>query len=133
MLLWFVTLGVLGAWRIILEPSVLQALNPKWAWDFIADAPWETFLLLGAIVLALTGAETLYADMGHFGRKAIRRAWFGLVLPGLVLCYFGHGALLLADPTALKTPFFLLAPVWARPPRAALGPWSTFLSSPSGI
>src|SRR3546814_17341736 len=81
MLLWFVTLGVLGAWRIILEPSVLQALNPKWAWDFIADAPWETFLLLGAIVLALTGDEILYADMGHFGRKANLRAWYGPVLP----------------------------------------------------
>ena len=112
MLVWFLTLGVLGAWRIFLEPSVLKALNPRWAWSFIGDAPWETFLLLGAIVLALTGAETLYADMGHFGRKAIRRAWFGIVLPALVLCYFGQGALLLSNPLAMKNPFFMMAPEW---------------------
>src|SRR3546814_14511003 len=106
MLVWFITLGVLGAWRIWLAPQILLALNPVYAWRFIADVPWETFLLLGAVVLALTGAEALYADMGHYGRTAIRRAWFIVVLPGLVLCYFGQGAVLLADPTAIKHPFF---------------------------
>ncbi|MFW7341093.1 potassium transporter Kup [Pollutimonas sp. H1-120] len=133
MLVWFLTLGVLGAWRIFLEPSVLQALDPRWAWAFIGDAPWETFLLLGAIVLALTGAETLYADMGHFGRKAIRRAWFGIVLPALVLCYFGQGALLLADPSTLKNPFFLMAPDWGLAPLVALATVATIIASQSVI
>src|SRR3546814_14659630 len=77
---------------------------------FISEAPWEVFLLLGAIVLAVTGAETLYVDMGHFGRNAIRRAWFGLVMPCLVFAYFGQGALLLHDPASIKNPFFMLAP-----------------------
>ncbi|HWK70617.1 MAG TPA: potassium transporter Kup [Burkholderiaceae bacterium] len=133
MLAWFATLGVLGAWRIVLEPSVLQALDPRWAWAFIGAAPWETFLLLGAIVLALTGAETLYADMGHFGRKAIRRAWFGAVLPALVLCYFGQGALLLADPSAVKNPFFLMAPAWGLAPLVGLATVATIIASQSVI
>ncbi|MGB3290904.1 MAG: potassium transporter Kup [Burkholderiaceae bacterium] len=133
MLLWFITLGVLGAWRIALEPAVLQALNPRWAWDFIGDAPWETFLLLGAIVLALTGAEALYADMGHFGSSAIRRAWFGVVLPALVLCYFGQGALLLSDPSAAKNPFFLMAPAWGLVPLVALATVATIIASQSVI
>src|SRR5690606_5534778 len=97
MLVWFMTLGALGAWNIASTPEILLALNPAWAFSYISDAPWETFLLLGAVVLALTGAEALYADMGHYGRPAIRRAWFLLVLPSLVLCYFGQGAVLLAD------------------------------------
>src|SRR5690606_20073657 len=88
MLAWFLVLGGLGLWRIIEHPQVLAALDPRWAWAFIAQAPWETFLLLGALVLALTGAEALYADMGHYGRSAIRRAWFVVVMPCLVLCYF---------------------------------------------
>ncbi|NYT61844.1 potassium transporter Kup [Alcaligenaceae bacterium] len=133
MLLWFLTLGVLGAWRIALEPSILQALNPVWAYRFIAKAPWETFLLLGAIVLALTGAETLYADMGHFGRSAIRRAWFALVLPALVLCYFGQGALILADPSAMVNPFFHLAPAWALMPLVLLATVATVIASQSVI
>ena len=133
MLLWFLTLGCLGAWRIALEPAVLQALNPVWAWRFIASGPWDVFLLLGAIVLALTGAETLYADMGHFGRSAIRRAWFGIVLPALVLCYFGQGALLLANPAAQKNPFFLMAPDWALVPLVALATVATVIASQSVI
>ncbi|WP_353149771.1 potassium transporter Kup [Pollutimonas bauzanensis] len=133
MLVWFLTLGALGAWRIFLEPGILRALNPVWAFAFIAEAPWKTFLLLGAIVLALTGAETLYADMGHFGRSAIRRAWFGLVLPALVLCYFGQGALILGDPSAIKNPFFHMAPDWGLVPLVVLATIATVIASQSVI
>jgi len=133
MLLWFVAIGLLGAWRIVQTPGILLALNPMWALAFIADAPWGTFLLLGAVVLALTGAEALYADMGHYGRPAIQRAWFGLVLPALVLCYFGQGALLLADPSAISNPFFLLAPSWALVPLVALATAATVIASQSVI
>ena len=133
MLLWFLVLGALGAWRIALEPSVLRALNPAWAWMFISEAPWQTFLMLGAIVLALTGAETLYADMGHFGRSAIRRAWFGLVLPALMLCYFGQGAAILSNPTVAQNPFFLMAPAWALVPLVVLATVATIIASQSVI
>ncbi|TAL82234.1 MAG: potassium transporter Kup [Candidimonas sp.] len=133
MLLWFVTLGVLGAWRIAQTPQILLALNPMWALAFIAEAPWGTFLLLGAIVLALTGAEALYADMGHYGRPAIQRAWFSLVLPALVLCYFGQGALLMADPSAIKNPFFLMAPSWGLVPLVVLATVATIIASQSVI
>jgi len=133
MLAWFTCMGVLGAWRIVQQPEILYALNPWWAFNIIAEAPWQTFLLLGALVLALTGAETLYADMGHFGRSAIRRAWFGLVLPSLVLCYFGQGALLLADPAAIKNPFFLMAPSWGLVPLVVLATVATIIASQSVI
>ncbi|MDX3893949.1 potassium transporter Kup [Pusillimonas sp.] len=133
MLLWFLVLGVLGGWRIVQTPQILHALNPWWAVSFVAEAPWSTFILLGALVLALTGAETLYADMGHFGRSAIRRAWFGMVLPSLVLCYFGQGALLLADPAAIKNPFFLLAPEWALWPLVVLATAATVIASQAVI
>ncbi|MDN5841997.1 MAG: potassium transporter Kup [Alcaligenaceae bacterium] len=133
MLVWFLVLGVLGAWRIIQVPEVIAAINPLWALRFIGDAPWETFVLLGALVLALTGAEALYADMGHFGRPAIRRAWFGLVAPALALCYFGQGALLLHDPSAIRSPFFLLAPPWALVPLVALATLATVIASQSVI
>ncbi len=133
MLLWFVTLGVLGAWRIAQTPQILLALNPMWALAFIGDAPWGTFLLLGAVVLALTGAEALYADMGHYGRPAIQRAWFGLVLPALVLCYFGQGALLMADPSAINNPFFLMAPSWGLVPLVVLATVATVIASQSVI
>jgi KUP system potassium uptake protein len=133
MLVWFITMGTLGAWRIAQTPQILQALNPVWAINVVADAPWQTFLLLGAVVLALTGAETLYADMGHFGRGAIRRAWFGMVMPSLVLCYFGQGALLLSDPSAIKNPFFLMAPDWALMPLVAMATIATIIASQSVI
>lgn len=110
MLIWFLSMGLLGLWRTIQTPLILQALNPVWALQFVSEAPVEVFLLLGAVVLAITGAETLYVDMGHFGRRAIRRVWFGLVMPCLVFAYFGQGALLLRDPSAIKNPFFSLAP-----------------------
>lgn len=133
MLLWFLTLGILGVWRISQTPEILRALNPLWAISFISDAPWEVFLLLGAIVLAVTGAEALYVDMGHFGRPAIRRAWFGVVMPGLVLSYFGQGALLLADPTAIRNPFFLMAPSWGLVPLVVLATLATIIASQAVI
>ncbi len=133
MLVWFLVLGALGAWRVTEQLQVLQAINPIWALRFIGDAPWETFLALGALVLALTGAEALYADMGHFGGPTIRRAWFALVLPALVLCYFGQGALLLSDPSAIRNPFFLLAPDWGLIPLVGLATVATVIASQSVI
>lgn len=110
MLVWFSVLAVLGLSNIVSKPEVLYALNPVWAITFFATQPVVGFFSLGAVVLALTGAEALYADMGHFGRKPIRMAWFGLVLPALIINYLGQGALLLADPAAVENPFYLLAP-----------------------
>lgn len=133
MLLWFLVLGLLGGWRILQMPGVLAAVNPIWALRFIGAAPWETFVALGSLVLALTGAEALYADMGHFGRPAIRRAWFWLVQPALVLCYFGQGALLLDDPSAILNPFFLLAPAWGLVPLVCLATVATVIASQSVI
>src|SRR5690606_17636295 len=132
-LCWVLVLGGLGAWRIAGQTEVLQAVNPVWALRFIGDAPWETFLALGALVLALTGAEALYADMGHFGGAVIRRAWFAVVLPALFLCYFGQGALLLSDPGAIRNPFFLLAPDWGLIPLVALATLATVIASQSVI
>jgi len=133
MLLWFMVLGALGAWRIAQSPEILWALNPMWAISFAWTAPWTTFILLGALVLALTGAETLYADMSHFGRSAIRRAWFGVVLPSLLLCYFGQGALLLAHPAAARNPFFHLAPEWGLWPLVVLATMATVIASQAVI
>ena len=98
MLLWFVVLGVLGLWQIAKHPAVLYAINPIYAYRLIADQGLGIFWAFGSIVLAVTGAEALYADMGHFGRKPIRMAWLSLVMPGLLLNYFGQGALIIADP-----------------------------------
>lgn len=133
MLAWFLILGGLGAWRIGQHPQILQALDPRWALALIGHAPWETYLLLGAVVLALTGAETLYADMGHFGRRSIQRAWLLVVLPALVLCYLGQGALLLADPAAARDPFFLLAPGWAVPLLVVVATCATIIASQAVI
>jgi KUP system potassium uptake protein len=108
--LWFLTLGVAGVVQIAAEPSILQALNPVHAWHFIAARGWGLLFAIGAIVLALTGAEALYADMGHFGARPIRLAWTGLVLPSLALNYMGQGALLMRDPQAIENPFYRLFP-----------------------
>ncbi len=108
--LWFVTLGAIGVVHIVEQPAILSALNPVHAWTFLLERGWYVFAAVGAIVLALTGAEALYADMGHFGRKPIQLAWTGLVLPGLALNYMGQGALLMADPTAIENPFYRLFP-----------------------
>jgi len=114
--LWFVVLGVTGAIHIAQQPGILAALNPLHAWTFLAERGWHLFAAVGAIVLALTGAEALYADMGHFGRKPIQLAWTGLVLPGLALNYLGQGALLMGDPAAIQNPFYRMFPdAWVLP------------------
>ena len=110
MLIWFLVLGVLGAWQVAKHPAVLLAINPIYAMHLIADQGLGIFWAFGAIVLAVTGAEALYADMGHFGRKPIRAAWLGIVMPGLLLNYFGQGALIIEDPTRIKQVFFELVP-----------------------
>jgi KUP system potassium uptake protein len=110
MLLWFVVLGVLGVWQIAKNPAVLLAVNPLYGYRIIADQGLGIFWAFGSIVLAVTGAEALYADMGHFGRKPIRIGWLGLVMPGLLLNYFGQGAMIIADPTIVPQLFFELVP-----------------------
>ncbi len=133
MALWFGTLAALGGWQVWQTPEVLAALNPIWAVRFVLESPLVSFVLLGAVVLALTGAEALYADMGHFGRAAIRRAWFSMVLPALTLCYFGQGALLLRNPDAIRNPFFMMAPDWALAPLVALATVATIVASQAVI
>ncbi len=119
-MLWFVVLGAIGVLHIAQQPGILAALNPLHAWDFLAERGWHLFAAVGAIVLALTGAEALYADMGHFGRKPIQLAWTGLVLPGLALNYLGQGALLMGDPSAIENPFYRLFPdTWVLPAAGA--------------
>jgi KUP system potassium uptake protein len=114
--LWFVTLAVAGVVHIVQQPAILAALNPLQAWHFGVARGWGRFAAVGAIVLALTGAEALYADMGHFGRKPIQWAWTGLVLPSLALNYLGQGALLMGDPSAIENPFYRLFPsAWVVP------------------
>ncbi|RTG01687.1 low affinity potassium transporter Kup [Serratia marcescens] len=133
MLLWFIVLAVLGARSIISNPEVLQALNPKWALNFFIEYKKVSFFALGAVVLSITGVEALYADMGHFGKFPIRLAWFTVVLPSLVLNYFGQGALLLKNPEAIKNPFFLLAPDWALIPLLILATLATVIASQAVI
>lgn len=133
MLVWFLTLGVLGARSIIDNPDVLRALNPMCAVHFFAEYRMVSFFALGAVVLAITGVEALYADMGHFGKFPIRLAWFIVVLPSLVLNYFGQGALLLKNPEAINNPFFLLAPDWALIPLLILATLATIIASQAVI
>lgn len=133
MVLWFAVLALLGLHGIVQSPEVIKALNPAWAVNFFVVHPGMGVAILGAVVLALTGAEALYADMGHFGRKPISRAWFILVLPALVLNYFGQGALLLQDPEAARNPFYLLAPSWALLPLVGLSTLATVIASQAVI
>ncbi len=133
MLLWFATLSILGVSNIVAEPAVLRALNPAWGAAFLAANPVLGFFSLGGVVLVITGGETLYADMGHFGRNPIRLAWFALVLPALLLNYFGQGALLLADPATIENPFYLLAPAWALYPLVVLSTVATVIASQAVI
>lgn len=109
-LVWFAVLALLGAAQIITNPIILKALSPHYAVMFMWFNPGTTFIILGAVVLCVTGAEALYADLGHFGKKPIRLAWFAVVMPALTLNYFGQGALLLSNPDAVKNPFYLMAP-----------------------
>lgn len=122
-------LAVLGLRSIIANPEVLHALNPVWAVRFFLEYKTVSFIALGAVVLSITGVEALYADMGHFGKFPIRLAWFTVVLPSLVLNYFGQGALLLKHPEAIKNPFFLLAPDWALIPLLILAALATVIAS----
>ena len=133
MIVWFATLTVLGINSILLEPGVLRALNPAWAFSFFAAHPVLGFFSLGAVVLVITGGEALYADMGHFGRRPIATAWFCLVLPALLINYFGQGALLLSNPAAIENPFYLLAPTWALYPMVALSTAATIIASQAVI
>ncbi|MFJ4113682.1 potassium transporter Kup [Pseudomonas sp. NPDC089758] len=133
MVTWFVVLAVLGVHGISQSPEVLKAFNPGWAVHFFIVHPGMGVAILGAVVLALTGAEALYADMGHFGRKPIARAWFALVLPALVLNYFGQGAILLQNPDAARNPFYLLAPAWALLPLVGLATMATVIASQAVI
>jgi len=133
MVLWFGTLGLLGIINILHDPTILNALNPIYAIKFFTTQPWVAFVALGAVVLAVTGAEALYADMGHFGRYPIRLAWFGFVLPALLLNYFGQGALILHNAASIKNPFYLLAPEWAIIPLIILATLATVIASQAVI
>ena len=127
--LWFLAIAVLGLSHIVNHPEILGALSPHHALRFMWEQPGTTFIILGAVVLCVTGGEALYADMGHFGKKPIRLAWFVIVMPCLTLNYFGQGALLLADPEAVKNPFFNMAPDWALLPLVGLATMATVIAS----
>jgi len=133
MVLWFSTLALLGLYSIVEHPAILTALNPLYGLDFLLSNKALALVAMGNVVLAVTGAEALYADMGHFGRKPIQRAWFAFVLPALVLNYFGQGALILAEPEAAKNPFFHLGPDWALYPLVALATVATVIASQAVI
>ncbi|MDP4301328.1 potassium transporter Kup [Leptothrix discophora] len=128
-LVWFMVLIALGLPHVLENPSVLVALSPGHAIHFFAENTLVAFIALGAVVLCVTGGEALYADMGHFGKLPIRLAWYGLVMPALVVNYFGQGAMLLADPAAIENPFFLMAPEWARLPLVILSTAATVIAS----
>jgi KUP system potassium uptake protein len=130
---WFIALAALGVMHILRNPAVLAALWPGHALAFLAADPTLGFLAMGSVFLVVTGAEALYADMGHFGRRPIRLAWFGLVLPALLLNYFGQGALLLADPATIRNPFYLMAPDWFLLPLVGLATAATVIASQAVI
>jgi KUP system potassium uptake protein len=131
--LWFIVLAALGVVHIVANPGVLAALSPTWAIGFVVDNPLAAFLSLGAVVLAVTGTEALYADMGHFGVSPIRRAWLYFVMPALALNYFGQGALLLADPSAIANPFYRLVPAWGVIPLLVIATLAAIIASQAVI
>lgn len=133
MLLWFTCLAGFGIWNIIQTPIVLEAINPFYAINYVVVNPARSFFLLGFVVLALTGAEALYADMGHFGRPAITQAWFYCVLPALLLCYFGQGAAVIRDPAVLQNPFYNSLPEWALIPMVVVATMATIIASQAVI
>ncbi len=133
MIVWFLCLATFGLLSIAKSPQVLWALNPQHAFHFLSASPKIAFLTLGSVVLAVTGGEALYTDMGHFGKYPIRLTWFYFVLPALVLNYFGQGALLLNDPQAIENPFYLLAPAWALFPMVLLATAATVIASQAVI
>jgi KUP system potassium uptake protein len=133
MMLWFAALAALGVLGIVHNPEVLMAISPWYAARFLFEHAGVAFPVLGSVLLAITGAEALYADLGHFGRKPIQMSWFSLVAPALMLNYFGQGALVLADPSAVKNPFYLLAPQWALYPLIVLATFATIIASQAVI
>ncbi|MBI3102169.1 MAG: potassium transporter Kup [Burkholderiales bacterium] len=128
-LVWMLSIALLGMAQIVHHPEILAALSPHYALGFMWHQPGISFIILGAVVLCVTGAEALYADLGHFGKRPIRIAWFSVVMPALVLNYFGQGALLLSDPEAVKNPFFMMAPDWALLPLVGLATLATVIAS----
>ena len=132
-LLWFVAIAVAGLWHVASNPAVLWAINPTYGLNFLLNNGLVGFVTLGAVFLVVTGAEALYADLGHFGRSPIRMAWLTVVLPALAINYFGQGALVLADPAAIENPFFLLYPQWALLPMVALATAATVIASQAVI
>ncbi|MBP2293566.1 potassium transporter Kup [Azospirillum rugosum] len=133
MVVWFVTLGILGLIELVQQPRVLMALNPAYGVAFFQNNGWVGFLVLGAVVLAVTGGEALYADMGHFGRHPIKVAWLTVVLPSLLLNYLGQCALLLSDPEAVRSPFYLLVPEWGLYPMILLSTCAAVIASQAVI
>jgi KUP system potassium uptake protein len=133
MVVWFTVIAAAGLGRIVAHPAIVKALSPHHGVEFFLDHPGIAFISLGAIVLTITGAEALYADMGHFGRKPISRAWFFVVFPALTLNYMGQGSLILDNPAAIDSPFFLLIPHWGRVPMVALATVATVIASQSVI
>lgn len=129
MMVWFTVLGLLGLGQLLEDASVLKAVNPTYAVDFFAESPMKSFLTLGSIFLVVTGGEALYADMGHFGRRPILWSWYGLVLPGLLLNYFGQASLILNDPEAVERPLFKMAPEWGVLPLVVLATMATVIAS----
>jgi len=132
-MIWFIVIGVLGAREIVAHPAVLQSLSPTWAARFMADHGVAAFLALGGVVLAVTGAEALYADRGHFGAAPIRMTWFGVVLPSVLLCYLGQGALILHNPGTITNPFYLLVPSGGRVAMVFLATAATIIASQAAI
>lgn len=133
MALWFLTIGAAGLAGVLHHPGILRALSPTYALQFVVDRPYTSFIAMGAVVLAITGAEALYADMGHFGRSPLGRAWFFIVFPALTLNYLAQGALVLHDPSSRVNPFFLLLPLWARLPMVFLATAATVIASQAVI
>ena len=132
-LVWFLALAALGTWHIALEPRVIGAIDPRHAFEFFSANGWRGFLVLGSVFLVVTGGEALYADMGHFGTRPIRLTWFVVVLPALLLNYFGQGALIIRDPGAAANPFFLMVPTWGLVPLVILTTMATIIASQAVI
>ena len=133
MVVWFAVIAAAGLGRVVAHPAIVKALSPHYGVEFFGDHPGIAFISLGAIVLTITGAEALYADMGHFGRKPISRAWFFVVFPALTLNYMGQGSLILDTPSAIDNPFFLLIPHWGRIPMVVLATVATVIASQAVI
>lgn len=127
--IWFLAIGSIGFWNILKYPMILNAINPIYAYDFFITNSLNGFLILGSVFLVITGGEALYSDLGHFGRKPITHAWFAIVLPCLILNYFGQGAFILNNPEAIKNPFFLMAPRWSLTPLIIMATFATVIAS----